>query len=995
MKIKMKILTLILAIIFSLTIFPLNGLYSAVKATYVEGEITMDTVWTLVDSPFVLFGNVTVLEGITLTIEPGVEVRFGGNFSLIVRGRLIARGILTQELDRRIRFTSNRESPQTGDWGALYFNGAGQSSVLENCIIEYGRGGVMVERGNLTVQNAIVRFNSEHGVNVLNSSVCWVTISHTHIYSNNASGVYISGGNVTVEYSTIESNREGITLTGNLTVSSINITQNSVNNNDYGIRLSMDEYNRNNFFIGNNDIYSNNYGVYVSTNVGTIITRNYIYNNSIVGIFYKEGIHEAHFNDIYNNACGMDVGNATVIATYNYWGHQSGPYHESLNPRGKGNRVGGNGVNLRFIFFLSASIKHENRPPKAVLWTDKNVVVPGQNVTFVGTNSYDNETHGRVDYYLFDFRDGQNSGWTTLSLFFYAYTLAGTYNASLRVIDDFNSTSDEAWTIVQVRDDLTPLTVSLSLSDHTVDYNASVSATIYVSNGSQPVDSASVNLFAFSRGFFANLTGSTNSTGYSVITFAAPNVKDVTDIRVIARASKDGYADGSDYKYLRVLPPLHVKVEANNTRLFSEETTMIMVNVTDAYGWPVANVTLRLWMNDQLIDEGLTDTNGTALFEFTAPLVYNYSAVNIQVEALKEMYAKGFGACVIEVFPKVLTVKLYSEAQEIRSEESTSIVVYVSWEGNPVPETNVTLSAEYGTFDPEFRMTDSNGTVTFTFIAPRTTVNITVTIIAIATKEKYVSGANWTDIRVRPKVLVVSLTANRDVLVTEEKVNASVHVECDGAPVSNANVTLALNISTFTLPPALTDAHGDVNFTFDMVAIPHDMIIAMTVTAQKDGYVDGYNVLLLTAKPANLTVSVYVSPSIVKPGEFATLYVHVMHGTKPVANASVTVSATINGLTPEPFITDASGYCVVPIYVPASAEASDVYVTVEVSKEGYNSVYMPGCAYFQVVSEAGFPWFTLLLVLVPVLLVVVFVVLVKLGVISVSFGEEEETGSVS
>jgi len=993
MKSKMKILALILAVTFSLTIFPLNSLHPAVKATYVEGEIAIDTVWTLVDSPFVLFGNVTVLEGVTLTIEPGVEVRFGGNFSLIVKGRLVARGILNQELDRRIRFTSNREMPQTGDWGTVYFNGTGQPSVLENCIIEYGRSGITIERGNLTVQNITVRFNSEHGVNMLNSSVCWVTISHTHIYNNTGIGIYISGGNVTVEYSTIESNREGITLTGNLTVSNVNITQNSVNNNEYGIRLSMDEYNRSNFSIRSNNIYSNSYGVYVSTNVSTIITRNYIFNNSKVGIFYEQGTHEAHFNDIYDNTCGIDVGNATVIANYNYWGHQSGPYHESLNPRGKGNRVGGNGVNLRFIFFLSASINHENRPPKAVLWTDKSIVVPGQNVTFVGTNSYDNETHGRVDYYLFNFGDGQNSGWTTLSLFFYAYTLAGAYNASLQVIDDFNSTSNVAWTIVQVRDDLTPLTVSLSLSNHTVDYNASVSATIYVSNGNQPVDSASVNLFVFRRGFFANLTGSTNSTGYSVITFDAPNVKDVTEIRVIARASKDGYADGSDYKYLRVLPPLHVKVEADNTRLFSQEKTTIKVNVTDAYGWPVANVTLRLWMNDQLIDEGITNINGTALFEFTAPLVYNYSAVTIQVEALKEMYAKGFGTCIIEVFPKELTVTLYPEVQEIRSEETTNIVVYVSWEDNPVPEANVTLSAELGSFDPEFGITDSNGMTVFTFTAPRTTVNITVTITAIATKDAYVSGANWTDIRVRPKVLVVSLTVNRDVLVTEEEVNAFVHVECDGAPVSDANVTLALNISTFTLPPALTDAYGDVNFTFDMVAIPHDMIIAMTVTAQKDGYVDGYYALLLTAKPANLTVSIYVYPSIVKPGEFATLYVHVTHGTKPVANASVTVSATINGFTPETFITDASGYRAVPIYVPASAGALDVYVTVEVSKEGYNSVYMPGCAYFQVVSEAGFPWFTLLLVLVPVLLVVVFVVLVKLGVIQVSFGEEE--GSVS
>jgi hypothetical protein len=74
-----------------------------------KGEITMDTVWTLVDSPFILSGNVTVHQGVTLTIEPGVEVRFGGKFSLIVNGKLNAKG--TPESNRLIKFTSNKEMP--------------------------------------------------------------------------------------------------------------------------------------------------------------------------------------------------------------------------------------------------------------------------------------------------------------------------------------------------------------------------------------------------------------------------------------------------------------------------------------------------------------------------------------------------------------------------------------------------------------------------------------------------------------------------------------------------------------------------------------------------------------------------------------------------------------------------------------------------------------------------------------------------------------------
>src|SRR3990170_6480996 len=72
-------------------------------ATWVEGTIDRNTVWTLIDSPFIVTRNITIKSGALLTIEPGVEIRFGGDFWLIVEGILNATG--TQE--RRITFTSN------------------------------------------------------------------------------------------------------------------------------------------------------------------------------------------------------------------------------------------------------------------------------------------------------------------------------------------------------------------------------------------------------------------------------------------------------------------------------------------------------------------------------------------------------------------------------------------------------------------------------------------------------------------------------------------------------------------------------------------------------------------------------------------------------------------------------------------------------------------------------------------------------------------------
>lgn len=79
-------------------------------------------------------GDVTVMPGVTLTIEPGVQVRFNGNYALGVRGTLLAEGLAGQE----ILFTSNLASPAPGDWGVLDFRSGSRYSHVQHAIIEYG-----------------------------------------------------------------------------------------------------------------------------------------------------------------------------------------------------------------------------------------------------------------------------------------------------------------------------------------------------------------------------------------------------------------------------------------------------------------------------------------------------------------------------------------------------------------------------------------------------------------------------------------------------------------------------------------------------------------------------------------------------------------------------------------------------------------------------------------------------------------------------------------
>jgi hypothetical protein len=84
-----------------------------------------------------------------------------------------------------------------------------------------------------------------------------------------------------------------------------------------------------------------------------------IYNNEIGMYFFGDSSLdslEAHFNNIVgNNASGVvnDGIGGTVNATHNWWGDASGPYHESLNPGGRGDEIS---YNVGFVPWLEVEV---------------------------------------------------------------------------------------------------------------------------------------------------------------------------------------------------------------------------------------------------------------------------------------------------------------------------------------------------------------------------------------------------------------------------------------------------------------------------------------------------------------------------------------------------------------------------------------------------------------------------------------------------------------
>jgi len=150
-------LILLLTIMITTFTFTHSSLFSPVKATYIEGLITQDTIWTLTDSPFVVSKNVSVCQSATLTIEPGVEVRFGGDFSINVEGRLQVIG----EADNVVTFTSNNDPPAAGDWNTIKFNGTEQTT-LAYCVLKHAKDAITIEGGWVNIENCQIGTNSQN-----------------------------------------------------------------------------------------------------------------------------------------------------------------------------------------------------------------------------------------------------------------------------------------------------------------------------------------------------------------------------------------------------------------------------------------------------------------------------------------------------------------------------------------------------------------------------------------------------------------------------------------------------------------------------------------------------------------------------------------------------------------------------------------------------------------------------------------------------------------
>jgi parallel beta-helix repeat protein len=197
---------------------------AAHAATNVSGTISTDTVWTLVGSPYIVTGSITVQgtdgpDGVTtLTIEPGVVVRFNQGAYLTIGssssipGELLAVG--TQAAP--IRFTANTDNPVPGYWYFILLGpGTSGTTRLEHCVVEFAG------------------LSNQHAVGVSGSAI---DINNCRFENNAGYDLHYSG---TVGGSVNNSTfNKGINFAGSGQVA---FSGNTVNwNNNYPVRMPAD-----------------------------------------------------------------------------------------------------------------------------------------------------------------------------------------------------------------------------------------------------------------------------------------------------------------------------------------------------------------------------------------------------------------------------------------------------------------------------------------------------------------------------------------------------------------------------------------------------------------------------------------------------------------------------------------------------------------------------------------------------------------------------------
>jgi hypothetical protein len=176
----------------------LPGLFLAVPAlaqTLVSGDITDNTQWTLLGSPYLLSGDVNLLGGATLTIGPGVTVYMGSNANLRVQaGAIQANGTQANPISVLSDKLRLGQTAAPGDWGQWVFTAGTVNTRLDHVLFEHGSG--LVVQGSSPVFNYL-NLRNQQGAAITVDLVASPSGVGNQASGNTLNGISVPAGDIT------------------------------------------------------------------------------------------------------------------------------------------------------------------------------------------------------------------------------------------------------------------------------------------------------------------------------------------------------------------------------------------------------------------------------------------------------------------------------------------------------------------------------------------------------------------------------------------------------------------------------------------------------------------------------------------------------------------------------------------------------------------------------------------------------------------------------
>jgi hypothetical protein len=200
----MKITIFLLLIIVQLILY--TTLYAD---TIPEGDVS--GTWYVANSPYYITGDITIPADSTLTIEPGVEVEFQGNYSLVVNGGYLE--AIGTETDSIHFFPADTNAR----WDGIGFSSAPDSSHMDYCTVQYATydglrsgGGIDCSNSNPVISHCAIShcdglqgggiyFNNFNG----SISYCTITGNQSLLWGG---GIYLNNSSLLLSHCTISDN---------------------------------------------------------------------------------------------------------------------------------------------------------------------------------------------------------------------------------------------------------------------------------------------------------------------------------------------------------------------------------------------------------------------------------------------------------------------------------------------------------------------------------------------------------------------------------------------------------------------------------------------------------------------------------------------------------------------------------------------------------------------------------------------------------------------